>query len=112
MNATLNYGNLSNYIPQFLRDRYSRVLTIEKSDLISASLSIKGCVIATLQGTGYASREDVLKVLKAKAQGYHGMATVQILNRTREWNHDEACYLKREQHAPCMDGRLAFSISY
>ncbi|MDE6715019.1 MAG: hypothetical protein K2J74_00875 [Muribaculaceae bacterium] len=112
MNATLNYGNLSNYIPQFLRERYNRVLSMEKSDMISASLAIKGSVIATLRGTGFETKDEVVKELKEKAQQYHGMATVKILNHTREWNYEEACYLRREHYMPRVGGGLAFSISY
>lgn len=112
MDAIFSQSNYSNYVPQFLKERYNRKLELKVGDKINAILSVKGDVIAMVESVECANREDVIKMIKEKVHNFYGMAKLRICNVTREWSHEEACYLRKKNKIQSMSGKLTFSISY
>lgn len=114
MNNSMRYEEFGggNYNPRLMMERKNREYTLEPSDVIFATLSVRGKVIATVQGTGCYNFSDVLAWLKSKVDICRGAVTMFVRNNTRQWSYEKG-YLFQGASRITASGNscLNFSIS-
>ncbi len=59
---------------------------ININDVIFATVSQHGCVLASLTLSGVTSLSDVMKHLRASVSGVVGMVTLQLRNMSQGWS--------------------------
>lgn len=67
--------------------------TISLSDIIFATITVRGQVMATLKLCGVSSYADVLSRLLAAVKGWRGVATVCVRNSSQGWSASRSLML-------------------
>lgn len=69
--------------------------TVSSNDVIFATLSMGGRMIANLRLCGVSSLADIYGHVKDAMQGRHGLVTVRLRNSSQGWQHERALLVRR-----------------
>lgn len=64
--------------------------TINRSDIIFATLTQRGATLATIRIEGMSSKADIIRHLRSMVRNCLGIVTLNLRNSTQGWQHRQS----------------------
>lgn len=68
--------------------------TVSLTDIIYATLTLGGRLIANIRISGVASLSEIYEYVRRAAGAAHGLLTVRLRNSSRGWQHEHSLLMR------------------